>query len=171
MSCRPLGDNLALIGTLLCALAAAAAPAGATERNPVVSQSRALQMDATRLLFEFYYTEQSILFPEYDLVTLQFNQEYGAQMLLQRLELSIDGQLVETLNYSFGDIERLMAGAHQRLYATLLPAGSHSLKARLYGIGFRHGPYLEGETPIEKGAMPLQLHMRVQGTRLVFEQW
>jgi len=175
MSCRSLGHTVALVVApvvaLVVALALAPQVAAAPKQDAVIADSRALQMDATRLLFDFYYTEQSILFPEYDLVTLQFNQEYGAQMLLQRLELSINGELVEQLEYSFGDIERLMAGAHQRLYATLLPAGSHTLKARLYGIGFRQGPYLEGEAQIEKNAMPVQIHMRVQGAKLVFEQW
>lgn len=166
MSCNQTRLHTTLLLTLVMTSAA-----HAVEPNTVISKSRALQMDATGLLFDFYYTEQSILFPEYDLVTLQFNQEYGAQMLLQRLELSINGQPVEQFEYNFGDIERLMAGGYQRLYATLLPNGTHQIKARLHGIGFRQGPYLEGEALFEKGAMPLQLHMRVQGARLVFEQW
>lgn len=167
MSCKHLGQTLVVVIALLLAPLTTAE----TRQNPVVAESRALQIDATRLLFDFYYTEQSLLFPEYDLITLQFNQEYGAQMLLQRLELWINGEKVDELSYTFGDIEKLMAGAHQRLFATLLPAGSHTLKARLHGIGFRHGPYLEGEVQIEKTAMPIQLHMRVQGAVLVFEQW
>ncbi|WP_210396046.1 hypothetical protein [Motiliproteus sediminis] len=167
MSSKTFAQTLIVAATLLLAPLLNAE----SRQNPVVAESRALQIEATRLLFDFYYTEQSLLFPEYDLITLQFNQEYGAQMLLQRLEIWLNGNKVDQLEYSFGDIEKLMAGAHQRIYATLLPAGSHTLKARLYGIGFRHGPYLEGEVQIEKAAMPIQLHMRVQGANLVFEQW
>ncbi len=137
----------------------------------VLSNSKTLQRETLALLDELYFTEQSILYPQQDLLLILFAQDHGADIYLQRLELSIDDKPVEVHYYRGGDLEKLMDNAEQSLFSTLVPAGNHTLRARLYGLGLMSGPYIEGEATIAKGKKALYIKLLIQSNSLAFKEW
>lgn len=162
----------------LLGLLCLAAPGGHAADDPqdpaiqaLIERSRQSQLDAQTLLHDIYVTESSLLFPQTNLLVVMLTQEYGAQILLERLELSIDDRPVEAHRYTGEDLEKLMNRAHQVIYTALIPPGFHTLDAKLYGMGLAGGPRIETEFSIDKGSYPLFVELSISGDALGHRVW
>ena len=129
------------------------------------------QLESMAVLYDIYHAERSILYPENDFVFLTFSQKYGANIYLDRMELHLDGQPVETHHYTGDEILLLMNLAVQEVYATLVTPGEHTLEAKLFGVGLVNKQYIKGSTTFNKGPGTLFLSVEINGGELEFQQW
>jgi hypothetical protein len=139
--------------------------------DTLLLQSESVQLASLNLLNEIFITETSILFPQTDLFVVMLAQDYGAQILLQKLELMIDGSLVKTHHFNGHDMERLMDRGEQTIHTSLLAAGHHTLGVKLYGLGFLQGPMIEGDFSLKKGAQPHFVELSISGKAMRFNEW
>ncbi len=137
----------------------------------LLQQSQQLQHESIGLLEDIYLTESSILFPQTNLLVVILSQDYGATLLLEKLELSLDGEQVAVHRYTERDMERLMRRGVQTIYTTLIPPGSHSVGARLHGTGFSGGPSIADELQFRKRSRPLFVEVVITGSEMRLRQW
>ncbi|WP_207062807.1 hypothetical protein [Motiliproteus sp. SC1-56] len=141
------------------------------QAEPLLQQSRAAQNAALDLIHELYVTESSLLFPQTNLLVVMLTQGHKPQVLLERLELSIDETPVKTHRYSVGDIEKFMDRAYQVLYTTLIPPGFHLIQAQVYGMGRPGQPAMSTEFTIEKGSQPLFVELNIDAGQVGHKVW
>ncbi|RRJ84274.1 hypothetical protein [Aestuariirhabdus litorea] len=141
------------------------------ELQQLLQQSLKLQQETIGLLDDIYLTESSILFPQTNLLVVILSQDYGATLLLEQLELSLNGEQVAVHRYSERDMERLMRRGVQTIYTTLIPPGAYSIGARLHGTGFAGGPSITSDLQFHKGSRPLFVEIVISGSQMVLKQW
>lgn len=161
-------------GTLIlcCALSLPALAATEPDNRTLLKQSYSIEMAASNLLTELYLTEHSILFPQNDLVMVMFSQILGAKIFLHYAEFYINDELIETYKYPMSKLELL---AHYRavqpMFTTLLPAGEHTIKVRIYGLALGGNRYVEAEKVIYKADKPLFLQLDNGFREIEVSQW
>tara|TARA_R110002167_G_scaffold30636_2_gene101202 strand:+ start:4124 stop:4579 length:456 start_codon:yes stop_codon:yes gene_type:complete len=144
----------------------------AADISTLMKQSHTIQIAASNLLTELYLTEHSILFPRNDLVVVMFSQILGAKIFLYSAEFYINDELIETYKYPMPKLELL---AHHRavqpMFATLLPAGEHNIKVRIYGLALGGNRFVEVEKVVRKADKPLYLQLNNGFREIEIREW
>ena len=134
---------------IFCALILSSTTVRAIDNQALIKQSHSIQVAASDLLTNLYMTEHSLLYPRNDLVMIMFSQIQGARIFLHSAEVYINDELVETYKYRMSQVEML---AHYRaiqpVFTTLLPAGEHNIRVRIYGLAMGGNRYIEAEKVI-----------------------
>lgn len=131
-------------------------------------QSRKTQKDALLLLKDIYALEESIIFPENDQLIVFMKQNYRAEVLLQQLNVHIDGQLIKSLQFQMGDLEILMNRGMLRLAALLVPPGKHLVEVEILTVNT--GP-IKQKFDFDKLSRPQFINLSLAGKKIVLEEW
>ncbi len=162
-----------IMTALLCSiLILTSATAGAIDNQALIKQSHSIQTAASDLLTNLYMTEHSLLNPRNDLVMVMFSQIQGARIFLHYAEIYINDELIETYKYPMLKVELL---AHRRaiqpIFTTLLPAGEHTIRVRIYGLAMGGNRFVEAEKVIHKAGKPLYLQLNNGFREIEVTEW
>lgn len=165
--------SIGIITALICGvLILTSTTTKAADNQALIRQSHSIQIAASDLLTNLYMTEHSLLNPRSDLVMVMFSQIQGARIFLHYAEIYINDELIETYKYPMLKVELL---AHYRaiqpIFTTLLPAGEHSIRIRIYGLAMGGNRFVEAEKVINKGSKPLYLQLNNGFREIEVTEW
>jgi hypothetical protein len=109
-------------------LACSGAAALAEEPGVLLDKFRALESATVSLLAEQYRFEESLLSPDSDRIVVFLTIPHGKRVIIDQVNLKIDGKSTGVYTYSASELNRLRERASQLLYAGRLPPGAHTLR-------------------------------------------
>jgi hypothetical protein len=139
-----------------------------TSLESSLAASNATNQQALSLLRELYSIEESIIYPENDQLIFMMAQQYGAQVLLERVDVYIDKKLVISHQLEMGDLEILMNRGIFRLGARLVPPGYHLIDVEIFG--FSQVP-TTNQFKFNKQSFPQFVSLSLKGNQITLDNW
>lgn len=138
------------------------------QKNSVLNKSRVVNLQALELLENIFSLEESLLHPENDQLVVLMKQELGAQILLQKTTLYIDGKLVKSYTYKGNDLEKLMSRGVLRFATLLVPPGVHSIEVEMFSLNQKP---IKRTLLFKKNPRPQFISLGLVGTQIALEKW
>ena len=123
------------VAALTCCWAAFANAADPSpeELRSLDEQVQEIKTDVLAIAAELSTLEEQLLFPSNTQVAVFVSLEETDSFRLDAIRLLIDGQLAAHHIYSFKELDALMSGGTQRLFAGNLAGGQHDLEVTVIG--------------------------------------
>lgn len=156
---------LAVISWPLTAVAAES-----SDEASLASEVSSLKADVATLNNQLFELEEEILSPANTQVAIYISYSADDYLVLDSVEVSVDGQPAESHLYTEQERRALKKGGVQRLYLGNLSAGDHVIGAVLNGQGANNHYYRkDAQFSIEKGAGKAQYELVVEAKAPSFE--
>lgn len=94
----------------------------------VLQRSRQLETATMSLLAEQYRFEENLLSPDSDRLSIFLSVPHGARVIINQVELKIDGESVLVYTYSASELLSFQQRSTQLLYAGRIVPGRHTLR-------------------------------------------
>ncbi|QSX30920.1 hypothetical protein [Shewanella cyperi] len=127
-----------------------------------------VQQQALALLQQVYDLEESILIPDKDQLFVMFDKEMGAAILVERIEVFLDEQLVTNRVFSTADLLKFMDRGIAPISARLVPPGEHRLKILLHSM---NQPVISSELQFHKGSSPQFIRLNLLNNKVELLNW
>lgn len=116
------------IAVLIVFCLTAGRPVSAGEPELTLDRTRQVEAAALTLLAEQYRFEEGLLSPDNDRIVVFLSVPHGARIIIDQVQLKIDGKVVSTYSYAAGELLNFQQGGTQLLYAGRIPPGQHTLR-------------------------------------------
>lgn len=94
----------------------------------LLEKAQKLEVDGMSLLTENYLFEESLFSEGSDRIMVFFSLPHGARVIIDEVNLLIDGKPVAKHAYSVSELLLLQGRAVQLIYAGRIPIGDHTIK-------------------------------------------
>ena len=102
--------------------------AHASDADTVLSQSRSVESAALSLLSDQYRLEEALFSPDADRVLVFLSVPHGKRVIIDQVNLKIDGKSVATYSYSGTELLSFQQRSVQLLYVGRMTPGKHLLR-------------------------------------------
>lgn len=100
----------------------------AVESEAVLQRSRQLESATMSLLAEQFRFEENLLSPDSDRVAIFLSMPHGARVIINQVNLKLDGESVLTYTYSASELLSFQQRSAQLLYVGRIAPGRHVLR-------------------------------------------
>lgn len=141
-----------------------------TQSNQPSSSSKLIvvQKNALDLVREFQSLEESLIFPENNLLVVFMQQDFGAQLLLRKIDFYLDNRLIESYFYQEMDLEKLMDRGVLRVASLLVTPGEHIIAIEIHSINRQP---LKNELRLTKYSKPQFVSLNLSGSKMLLKEW
>jgi hypothetical protein len=122
---RGLRAFLALVAFL------AAGSATAADSTDVLERARALEAEGMTSLSAHYRFEEALLSEDNDRIAIFLSMPHGARVILDEINVIIDGKSVHRHVYGVNELLMLQGRASQPLYLSRIVHGDHTIKIEI----------------------------------------
>jgi hypothetical protein len=118
--------------------------------DALLDEAFALEREALAATWSLARLERALLIPDDDQLVVLFSVPLGAPIVLERIEVRLNGKAVVEHPFTGFELERFLDGAVQPLYMTRLPPGEHRIEVavRVIAGGVKPTPgytFVKGE--------------------------